>query len=74
MGPLSVDELAERGLEEDFLVIEAIVLSGQMPEPALMALMERAPAFASWLKTRAAERQGLATALDAPLPRPEAAR
>lgn len=37
--------------------LEEIILSGQMPEDRLHALLEADGAFAAWIAARAAERQ-----------------
>jgi hypothetical protein len=42
---------------ERWLEIEAVILSGQVPDADIDKMMQSDPAFAAWLKARAADRQ-----------------
>jgi hypothetical protein len=54
---MTVDERLTRGREEDYLLIEELVRSDQLPADALAMLLARHPKFHDWLKARALERQ-----------------
>jgi hypothetical protein len=54
---VGMHELAERGRESDWLILESVVLSDQVPAAELAELLARHPRFHDWLKARAVERQ-----------------
>jgi hypothetical protein len=51
---MTASKLIERG---EFETIEQLILSGQMPDDRISALMQAFPAFGEWLRKRAAARQ-----------------
>jgi hypothetical protein len=54
---MSLDELAESGQEANYLLLESLILSDQVPDSALAVLMARHPRFTDWLRERATKRQ-----------------
>jgi len=54
---LGMHELAERGRESDWLILEAVILSDQVPPADLAMLLSKFPRFADWIRERGRQRQ-----------------
>jgi hypothetical protein len=52
-----LDTTPEPDKHQEWLLLEQIILSGQMDETDLHARLQEAPAFAEWLRQRARQRQ-----------------